>query len=289
MARLTLADAFDLAVHTGLRAAPTDTVSAFGAWAASVRGPKAYPIAARRAEDNLRRLRPDWDEARIAEACRLRWDNIGRLMAEYSVIHRLVREGRVEIDGAEHLAAAKADGRGMVLLGLHLGNWEVYAPALASIGVDPAGFHEPRPSQGRKIITDQVRRRLGATVFEPDLGGARLAMQRLKAGGSVALFADESVDGVVRGPFLGRPPRTDGNLRYAVQFARTTGSPIVPGYIRRTGSCRFRLHVLAPIRLQREDEPGASRMRDIADLNAVMEPLILENLDQWYFLHDRIE
>jgi KDO2-lipid IV(A) lauroyltransferase len=289
MARLTFADALDLAVHTGLRAAPTDVVSAFGAWAVSVRGAKAYPVADKRAAENMRRLRPDWDEARIAEACRLRWDNIGRLMAEYAVVDRLVREGRIEIRGAEHLAAAKAHGKGIVLLGLHLGTWEVYAPALASIGIDPAGFHEPRPTLGRRIITERVRRSLGATVFEPDLSGARLAIQRLRAGGAVALFADESVGGLVRGPFLGRRPHAEGNLRYAVQFARTAGCPIVPGYIRRTGGCRFVLNVLEPIHLPPEDAPGTARMRDIDALNAVMEPLVLANLDQWYFLHDRIE
>ena len=119
MAKLTAADLFDLAVHTALRAAPTDFVSAFGSWAVSVRGPKAYPIADRRAAENMRRLRPDWDEAAVAEACRLRWDNIGRLMAEYAVDDRLVPEGRVAVEGAEDLRAAKAEGKGIVLLGLH--------------------------------------------------------------------------------------------------------------------------------------------------------------------------
>ncbi|OYX28950.1 MAG: hypothetical protein B7Y99_13845 [Caulobacterales bacterium 32-69-10] len=289
MAKLTLADLLDLAVHTALRAAPTGAVSAFGAWAVSVRGAKAYPVADRRAADNMRRLRPDWDEARIAEACRLRWDNIGRLMAEYAACDRLVREGRIEIRGAERLAAAKADGKGIVLLGLHLGNWEAYTPALASLGIPMAAFHEPRPTLGRKIITDQVRRRMGAVTFEPDLYGVRQALQQLRAGGAIGLFGDESVDGRVRGPFLGRGPRMDSNLRYAVQFARTTGAPIVPGYVRRAEGCRFVLHVGEPVRLTPEARPGELLARDVATLNAVVEPMILDNLDQWYFLHDRIE
>ncbi len=81
----------------------------------------------------------------------------------------------------------------------------------------------------------------------------------------------------------------ESNLRYAVQFARTTGAPIVPGYVRRTHGCRFVLHVKEPVRLAPEARAGERLAQDIADLNAIVEPMILDNLDQWYFLHDRIE
>src|SRR5437660_339948 len=42
--------------------------------------------------------------------------------------------GAVEVHGAEHLAAARASGRGVILLSAHLGNWELGAAWLAAGG-----------------------------------------------------------------------------------------------------------------------------------------------------------
>jgi KDO2-lipid IV(A) lauroyltransferase len=286
---LSLKDGLDFAVHYGLRLLPTEACSDFGAFAARIRGPHAYPEEDRRAAANMARLRPDWDQAHIAAAGLRRWDNIGRLMTEYSVLHRLQREGRVEIVGARHMETAKLQGRGLVLLGLHLGNWEVCGVALQMLGLPPASFYEPQLRAARNILSKQARRRIGATLFPPTLTGVRQAMGHLNGGGAVALFGDESVGGQVRGPFFGRPPHTFGNHNYAIQLARATGALIVPGYVLRTEGCRFVAHCLPPIALEPEPQPGARRMEDIAMLNAIMEPLVLENLDQWYFLHDRIE
>ena len=53
----------------------------------------------------------------------------GRLIAEYSQINRLFAqiETRCEVEGVEHIEAIKAQGRSMVFIGAHLGNWEIMA------------------------------------------------------------------------------------------------------------------------------------------------------------------
>lgn len=288
MPRLKLKDGADFAAYWALARLPTGACSALGAYGAHVRGPNSYPQADRRAAENMRRLAPHLSAEALAAACTRRWDNIGRLMAEYAVLHRLIPEGRIGIEGAQHLEAAKATGRGVVLLGLHLGNWEVYTPALVALGLKPATFYDPQPSFARDYISSAVRRRLGAALFPPNLQGARMALDHLRGGGAVALFADESVGGVVRGPFLGRAPHTHGNLRYAVQFARSTGALIVPGFVQRVDGAHFLGRCLEPIELPPEPTPGARRLEDILLLNGVMEPLVLQHLDQWYFLHDRL-
>jgi KDO2-lipid IV(A) lauroyltransferase len=57
----------------------------------------------------------------------------------------------------------------------------------------------------------------------------------------------------------------------------------------RTKGCHFIARCLPPIALEPEPRPRERLDQDIAMLNGLMEPLVLEHLDQWYFLHDRIE
>jgi KDO2-lipid IV(A) lauroyltransferase len=137
------------------------------------------------------------------------------------------------------------------------------------------------------VITGMVRRGLGAALLSPDLTGMRQAVDRLRQGGAVAIFVDETLKGRIRGPFFGHP-HDRGNLRYAVQLARMSGALLVPGYVLRTRGCRFVVRCLPAIELPPEESPGARRMQDIQMLNDLIEPIVLENLDQWYFLHDRL-
>ena len=86
---------------------PTDVVSDIGARMALARGPTVYREAHERSLANLKRLRPELSDEQRQVMAMSRWDNIGRLMTEFAVLERLMREGRVAIEGQEHLAAAR--------------------------------------------------------------------------------------------------------------------------------------------------------------------------------------
>ena len=286
-----LADLADYGFFALLRRLPTDLVSDIGARLAVARGPTVFRAAHERSLENLKRLRPELsDEERRAIAL-ARWDNIGRLMTEYAVLERLMREDRVTISGQEHLAAARelAGGRGMIMLGVHLSNWEVCTPAMASLGLNVTAFYEPQFSRSRDRISRDVRARLGVELVAPEQADVRPAIRALAAGKHLGVFGDESPLGKVRAPFFGRPADVGGNLANIARFARRTQSVILPGYVLRTRKARFDGFFLPPIVLPPEESPGARLLQDVEDLNAVIEPLIRRHADQWYYLHDSLD
>ena len=271
-----------------LRRLPTDFVSDIGARLALARGPTVFRDAHERSLANLKRLRPELSDEERQKMAMSRWDNIGRLMTEFAVLERLMREGRVTIEGQEHLVAARAvaDGRGMIMLGMHLGNWEVYSPAMASLGLAMTAFYEPPVSRSRDLISRAVRARLGVELVAPEQADVRPAIRALAAGKHLGVFGDESPHGRVRAPFFGRPPDIGGNLANIVRFARRTNSVILPGYVLRVRKARFNFCFLPPIVLEAEETPGARLLEDVERLNGVIEPLICAHADQWYYLHD---
>lgn len=270
---------------------PTDVVSDIGARMALARGPTVYREAHERSLANLKRLRPELSDEQRQVMAMSRWDNIGRLMTEFAVLERLMREGRVTIEGQEHLAAARAvaNGRGMIMLGLHLGNWEVCSPAMASLGLEVTAFYEPPVSRSRDKISRAVRARLGVELVAPEQADVRPAIRALAAGKHLGVFGDESPHGKVRAPFFGRPADIGGNLANIVRFARRTGSVILPGYVLRAHKARFRGFFLPPIVLAEEPTPGALLLEDVGRLNGIIEPLIRAHADQWYYLHDVLD
>lgn len=281
----------DHCLYALLRRLPTDVVSDIGARIALVRGPTAYADAHARSIANLKRLRPGLSEDEISKAALSRWDNIGRLTTEFAVLERLMAEGRVTFEGLPYVDEAKklAAGRGFMMLGLHLGNWEIWSPVLAHLGLPANAFYEPPVSRSRDSISRRVRARLGVNLVAPELVDVRPAIRALAAGEHLAVFADESPHGVVRAPFFGRPPDLGGNLANIVRFARFTKTIITPGYALRTSRARFHVVILPPIVLEPEAKPGERLLEDVQRLNDLIEPIIRQHADQWYYLHDSLD
>jgi KDO2-lipid IV(A) lauroyltransferase len=277
------ADWRDLLAVAVLRRLPMDLSSAFGARSGAIRGPGVYRGADATARENLGRLRPDLEASRREAMLAERWRCVGRTMAEFSVSDRLLAKGRVVVRGADHLVSAAQAGRGVIIAALHLGNWEVFAAA-HSHGVRIASFYQPRPTRAREHISRLSRRRLGYQMLEPGPAGVRAALRVLGEGQAVVIFADEEVDGVVRGPLFGRAAHSRSNLVYAARLARRSGAAVLPGFILRVGATRLVLNFGPKVELGAE----GPLHQDVAAINAALEPIVLDHLDQWYHLHEKL-
>jgi len=94
--------------------------------------------ARRRLEDNLRQVLP---EASPAYRDHVLWMNFRNHSKAYADLMRLPRartEGlarQLELQGVEHLGAARAEGKGVLGVSAHVGSWEVVAAiGAATIG-----------------------------------------------------------------------------------------------------------------------------------------------------------
>lgn len=106
------------------RALPLDAASRLGGAIARRLGP--HLKVSERAEKNLRRAFPTWDDRQIAQAIHDMWDNLGRTAAEYPNLQRFdcyAKDGRIVVDGVEHIDRLRDDGRAGIFFSGHLANW----------------------------------------------------------------------------------------------------------------------------------------------------------------------
>ena len=123
----------------------------------------------------------------------------------YEQVVKLVRGTR----GWEHIDAARAAGKGIILIGPHVGCFEIINLYYAARHPFTAMYKPPR----KKILAGLMlagRQRGQATLVPTDLSGVRAQLAALKRHEAIGILPDQvasSGDGVWA-PFLGRPAYT---------------------------------------------------------------------------------
>ncbi|WP_424810872.1 lysophospholipid acyltransferase family protein [Roseococcus sp. YIM B11640] len=266
-----------------MRHAPDRLADAYAGFMARRVVPKLYGAASARARANFARLRPELDaEAAVAA----HWDNTARSFLEVPRAIRLFDEGRVAVEGTEHLG-----GRPLIVAALHLGNWEMVGLAMVRAGSAPVAFYQPTSSELRTRTVVAERIRGGGRLLPVGRDATRPALRALVQDRDVLLvFLDEHQHGRVAAPSLGRGPRSGGNIEVAARLARHSGAAIVVGHCERlapdASGPRFHVRFEAPIEVPRSDDRDADIRAGVEALDACIEPLILGRITQWLMLPD---
>jgi len=263
---------------------PTDLASALGAAVFKAFGPLTR--AHRTALLGLRLAFPDMSAAERARLLAAQWDNFGRYVFEFPLTHRLTPAGgRVEVVGAERLAAIAASGQPAVLISGHFSNFEVMAAVIVDAGIACNVTYRAanNPYVDQRIIDS--RRRYGVTLFAPKGGeGARELLEAMNAARSIAMLNDQRYDMGVAAPFFGRPVMTNpAAARLALRF----GAAIQPMSIERLKGARFRCVIHPPIEVADTGDRTADIAAGVAAINAFIEARVRARPGEWWWLHRR--
>ncbi len=278
-----LVDLWERSLYRLMRWLPVELTSAIGSFVVrlNVKLNRADILAG--ARHNLKLHDPSLTEPELQKMVWRFLDNVGRVMAEFAILDRLIPEGRVEL--AFDPAFMAMVGRDpLMAIVLHTGNWEVIPAGLQSAGLSCASFYEPPQSSFQREVAENARTRFGLRLLAPTRRGIQDAITILKARGCVALFGDEARHQTSMAPLFGRKPHDRGNLAIVARLARRTDAHIVTAHCERLGSCNFRLVISKPQPMPAQS--NANRLADVAFLNALIEPIVSANIDRWYFLDD---
>ncbi len=280
----------DLLGHFVLKLLPIDMCSNLGAFLGRVVMKSKYKSAVVNMRRNLEIILPDASveerETILTQNC----ENLGRLMTEFSVLTRICRdEKRVKIVGLEEVLLAKQNSP-IVLIVLHLGNWEVLSSISKKIGMPFHTFFLPLDNPVERWVTARVRKKLGANLLPEGMMGVGPALQILKQGGVVSLLCDEAFAGEIRGPLFGRPAHLKGNLALAARLARRTGAQLcILNTVRQQAAnfeCQFSPVITLPG--QHDARVETEMLNDVQFLNNLVEPIVKRHVEQWYYLHEQL-
>jgi len=243
----------------------------------------------RTGQRNLELAFPDLTPAerrRLLHGC---FKNLGRLLGVFSQFAAngpQPLQSMVECEGLENIAAALAQGRGVILFTGHVGAWELSSFALSLFGY-PLSFLVRRIDNPKiEGLVGARRERLGNRTIDKR-SAAREMLQILQAGGTLGILVDLNTldrEGIFV-DFFGVPASTTFVL---AKLALRTQAAVLPVFApwdqeRR----RFLLKIDEPLSIERtgNDEDDVRRLTQL--FTGVVEKYVRRYPDQWLWIHRR--
>ncbi|MEH6515628.1 MAG: lysophospholipid acyltransferase family protein [Halioglobus sp.] len=145
---------------------------------------------------------------------------------------RYVQSLMLEVQGAELIEDAQREGRGVIVLAPHLGNWEMIGLHLGLLG-SAVSLYEPPALAALGPMIERARQRSGATLVPTDARGLATLLRSVKRGNISGILPDQAPPDVNSGensPFMGTDCFT-GTL--SSNMIRRTGALAVFGFAQR--------------------------------------------------------
>jgi Kdo2-lipid IVA lauroyltransferase/acyltransferase len=188
----------------------------------------------------------------------------------------------VQIEGREHLEAARARGRGVILLTAHFTTMEMAGRALAS--VTPVAFLY-RPTRNEVIAYALERCRCGYGAYPISRDDIRAFIGALKNNECVWYAPDQSYrkKGAEMVPLFGIPAATN---TLTSRLARITGAPVLPYFLRRLPGTQGYCAVIHP---PLENFPSDNAIADTERFNRMIEAQVRLVPEQYLWIHRRFK
>jgi len=201
----------------------------------------ALGIRRKQVLESLRLSFPEKSRAELKETGSRCYRNLGEYFVEMFRINRLSTEWmerRIAIEGREILDSALAEGRGVINVAFHYGDWELMGAFAARLGYPLVAIVRAQSNRFFERYISEMRRASGMNLIQVEKSPG-LVRRALRQGSIVSFLADQ--DSHHQGifvDFLGRPASTP---RGPALFAHKTGAPVVISMMLPEGHGRWRL------------------------------------------------
>ncbi len=235
----------------------------------------------RRIRDNLALVCPELPEAEVRRLCRAVPDNAGRTLIEiYSGREFIDRAKAAPITGPglDALEAARANGRPVILVTGHFGNYDVVRANLIARGHNMGALYRrmANPYFNRHYVRSISA--IGEPMFEQGRKGMSQMVRHLKKGGILGILTDLHAHAGRELQFFGKPAVTSV---ITAELALKYDAALIPVYaIRKENGLDFEIIAQAPI-------PPSDPETMTQAVNDGLEELVRAHMDQWFWIHRR--
>lgn len=217
------------------------------------------------------------------------FESLGMNLAEILRITAISRDyvnSYIDLAGKENLEGALKTGRGAIILGLHMGNWEL---SFAVAGILGYPLHVLVEEQLKNPLLDkllnQMRQAKGVKFLKVGVQ-LRELIAVLKEGKMLGLVADHGIREGARVEFFGHQTLTP---TLAIRLALKLDVPILPVYIIRSNHQRHRLQIFPALRLEKSQDTESDIMVNLRAVNRIMENFIREYPHEYLWFYKRFK
>ena len=263
------------------RLLPVEWASALGARVGAVIGPLMWRKTAI-LEENFRIVFPEKSPDEIKHLVKAFWPNAGRLLSEYTHLDHITNDRggeRLEVIVRDPDLTFRDRNRPAVVVGAHLGNWELAASALGRLGIENTALYTPPSNPWFERTLLESRAALKSELLPRD-NCARPLIERLMAGRTVGMLLDRRVEGGKPITFFGRDkPTSIMPAKLALKF----DCDLIPAQVERIKGAHFRVTFHPPVH---PANPGDCKIDQAVDmiqqLHQLFESWIRQRPEDWF-------
>ena len=191
---------------------------------------------------------------------------------------------RMTATGVDHIAQAREQGKGVILVTGHFGYWELLGASVAALGHPVAVVAKDQHNPSVNALIIKGRERLGMKVI-PMAKATHAILRTLRRNECIGLLMDQDAGpGGAFVDFLGLPAST---YQGPALFALRSGAPIIPCFIIREGTEHHRVVFETPIEAVPSGDEAADIQRYTQAYTAVLEQYVRRYPDHWFWVHRR--
>ena len=210
--------------------------------------------------------------------------NYGRIFAEYVHLKNF-RNDKLEkyiyVEGLEHLNNLKKTKKRAVFISGHFNNFELMAMQIEKAGIELATIYRPLNNFLLNKTMEQIRtENICKNQIKKGRAGSREIIKNLIKGKSIAIMIDQRVREGKKIDFFNNQATT---TTIPAQLIKKYKCELVPVYIERRKNNYFKMFVSKPIKIDK----NKSVLEITKFLNNLLERMIVRNIDQWIWTHNR--
>ena len=210
--------------------------------------------------------------------------NYGRIFAEYVHLKNFRNDKLkkyISIEGLEHLNNLKKIKKRAVFISGHFNNFELMAMQIEKAGIELATIYRPLNNFLLNKTMEQIRtENICKNQIKKGRAGSREIIKNIIKGKSIAIMIDQRVREGKKIDFFNNQATT---TTIPAQLIKKYNCELVPVYIERRKNNYFKMFVSKPIKIDK----NKSVLEITKYLNNLLERMILRNIDQWIWTHNR--
>ena len=252
-----------------------------------------FPVRRRVVFENLRQVFGDQlSDAEQRWLAKCIYGHVAKTIKEYLAMMVSSDEriaSRVDVVGVEHVLKAAEQGRGILILTGHFGNWELSAAAaMMQYKQYKTRFHVIRNSLGlgmEGIVFGRFRK-AGLNVIN-QMNALTKTLDALENNDVVIFIMDQhNVVGskAIEVEFFGKAAGTNRSL---AMVARQSGAPVIPAVSYRKPDGRHVMQFHPPLEWIAAERSREELYLNTLGYNRVLEKFVLDHPEQWLWAHRR--
>jgi KDO2-lipid IV(A) lauroyltransferase len=230
------------------------------------------------------------NENELEEILRASFKNLGKGLLEvlryYYLPPQFVDE-QFDIEGEENLKEALKQGKGVIALSAHLGNFTIIGAKFSARNYRlHYVIHLPHERNIARFIESVLSiANVGLIPDRPRVACVKKSIECLRKNQILFIQLDISaIDSNISIDFFGQPVAT---YTGPVIFSMKTGSPIIPMFIVRNQDNRHKIMIDPPVELAVGEGKEKDILVNTRRLSKIIESYVSKYPEQWFWLHRR--